>query len=135
MATGEAFTEGQVREIGRAVATASDETGLYFSVFVGSPDGSARDYAERLHTALGGHAAYGVIVLVAPGERALEIVTGPDASLRLSDRACAFAVLSMCSAFVGGDLVGGIVTGLRMMAEAAGRRRAIPGAELTAVDR
>lgn len=123
MPTGEAFTDGQIREISRAITTLSAESGLHFSVFVGPVDGTVRDYAERLHAALGPRAAAGVLVLVAPGERQLEIVTGAVSARRLTDRACGFAALSMASAFSGGDLVGGIVTGLRMLAETAGKEQ------------
>jgi uncharacterized membrane protein YgcG len=94
---------------------------MHFSVFVGPVEGEIRDHAERLHDALGPRAANGVLVLVAPGDRQLEIVTGKQSSRRLSDRACALAALSMTTSFAGGDLVGGIVTGLRMLSEAAGR--------------
>src|SRR5512143_1706348 len=99
----------------------SSESGLHFSVYVGAVEGNPRDYAERLHAALGSHAANGVLVLVAPQERQLEIITGKQSSRRLSDRACALAALSMTSSFSGGDLVGGIITGVRMLAETAGR--------------
>jgi uncharacterized membrane protein YgcG len=119
--SGEAFTDGQVREISRACSTASAETGLHYSVYVGAAEGDIRDHAERLHAALGPLAARCVLVVVAPGDRQLEIVTGKDSSRRLSDRACALAALSMTTSFSGGDLVGGIVTGLRMLSEAAGR--------------
>jgi uncharacterized membrane protein YgcG len=115
------FTDTQVREISRGCSTASSETGLHFSVYVGPVEGDIRDHAERLHSALGATAARAVLVLVAPGDRQLEVVTGKESSRRLSDRACALAALSMTTAFAGGDLVGGIVTGLRMLSEAAGR--------------
>jgi uncharacterized membrane protein YgcG len=120
-ARGEPFTDGQVREISRACSQASAESGLRYSVFVGPVEGEIRDHAERLHAALGPQASRSVLVLVAPGDRQLEIVTGKESSRRLSDRACALAALSMTTAFSGGDLVGGIVTGLRMLSEAAGR--------------
>jgi uncharacterized membrane protein YgcG len=115
------FTDGQVREISRACSTASAESGLHFSVYVGAVEGDIREHAERLHAALGPQATSGALVLVAPGDRQLEIVTGKQSARRLSDRACALAALSMTTAFAGGDLVGGIVTGLRMLSEAAGR--------------
>jgi len=118
---GEPFTDGQVREISRACSQASAESGLHYSVFVGPVEGEIRDHAERLHAALGPQASRSVLVLVAPGDRQLEIVTGKESSRRLSDRACALAALSMTTAFSGGDLVGGIVTGLRMLSEASGR--------------
>jgi len=41
---------------------------------------------------------------------------------------CALAVLSMTSAFGGGDLGGGIVDALRQVADAAGRRAVSPSA-------
>jgi uncharacterized membrane protein YgcG len=100
---------------------ASQESGLHYSVYVGPVEGDIRDHAERLHAALGARAANGVLVLVAPGDRQLEIVTGKESSRRLSDRSCALAALSMTTSFSGGDLVGGIVTGVRMLAESAGR--------------
>jgi len=119
--SGEPFTDEQVREVSRACGTASAETGLHYSVYVGPVEGDIRDHAERLHAALGGQAPSGVLVLVAPGDRQLEIVTGKVSARRLSDRSCALAALSMTTAFSGGNLVGGIVTGVRMLAEAAGR--------------
>lgn len=127
--SGDAFTDTQLREISRAVHAASAETGVHFSVFIGSPEGNPREYAERLHTALGPGASNAVLILVAPGERVLEIVTGRDVTGRVPDRSCALAALSMTSAFAGGDLAGGIVTGLRMLADAAGQARAITGGQ------
>lgn len=121
MPSGEVLTESQIREISRAVSAASNESGLHFSVYVGPVERTSREYAERLHTAMGPRAAGGVLVLVAPGERELEIVTGARSARRLDDRSCALAALSMTTSFSGGDLVGGIVTGLRMLSEAAGR--------------
>lgn len=128
---GGAFTEGQLRDISGALATASAETGLHFSAFVGTPEGPPRDYAERLLAGLGDRANAGVVVLVAPGDRRLEIVTGPASSRRIPDRACALVALSMRTSFVGGDLVGGLVTGIRMLAETAGENREIVSASHT----
>lgn len=124
MPSGEAFTSEQEREISRACATASSETGIHHSVYVGPVEGDVRDHAERLHAALGRQAANAVLVYVAPGERQLEIVTGKSCTRRMSDRACALAALSMTTAFSGGNLVGGIVTGVRMLSESAGRELA-----------
>jgi uncharacterized membrane protein YgcG len=119
--TGEPFTTGQYDEIERAVQKSSTETGLAFSVFVGEPEGEPRAYAVKLHAALGEQAPRSVLLFVAPGSRRLEIVTGRDARERLPDRPCGLAALAMASSFGGGDLAGGIVNGLRMLADAAGR--------------
>lgn len=136
MAAGEAFTAGQLTRIETALDAAAAETGLRFSVFVGEvgerfagdpvPAGAdaSRTAAERMHAALGPSAPDAVLVVVAPASRRLEIVTGELARTRLGDRACALAALSMTTAFDGGDVVGGLVTGLRMMAESAGRETA-----------
>ena len=83
--------------------------------------GSFNPQPPGQHAALGARATNGVLLLVAPGDRQLEIVTGKESSRRLSDRSCALAALSMTTAFSGGDLVGGIVTGVRMLSESAGR--------------
>lgn len=128
MPNGEAFTDAQVHELSRAAATASAETGLHFSVFVGAAEESdVRRYAERLHAALGDRASSGVLIFASPGQRRLEVVVGRGARERVDDRASALAALSMCSAFGGGDLTGGLVTGLRMLAESAGSAAAVPG--------
>ncbi len=121
MPSGEAFTNDQIRSIERVVETADTETGLTFSVYIGGATGDIRDEAERLHASFGATAGETVLVLVSPGDRLLEIVTGATSSRRVSDRACALAALSMTTSFAGGDLVGGIVTGVRMLAEAAGQ--------------
>ena len=121
MPTGEPFTAGQYDEIERTLRKARQDTGLSFSVFVGEPDGEAHGYALKLHAALGENAPDSVLVFVAPGSRRLEIVTGRDARLRLPDPPCGLAALAMASSFSGGDLAGGIVNGIRMLADAAGR--------------
>jgi uncharacterized membrane protein YgcG len=119
--SGEPFSNEQVQAVTRAAADASAETGLHFSVYVGGVDGEVREAAEKLHAALGPLAPVAVLILVSPGDRLLEIVTGKESARRLSDRACALAALSMTTAFAGGDLVGGVVTGLRMLSESSGR--------------
>jgi uncharacterized membrane protein YgcG len=119
--SGEPFTNEQYRDIERVIASASRETGLHFSVYVGPIEGDIREAAEAMHAAFGDRAAETVLVVVAPEDRLLEIVTGEGSARRLSDRACALAALSMTTSFAGGDLVGGIVTGVRMLADASGR--------------
>ena len=50
----------------------------------------------------------------------LQIVTGRSRPQRLPNRACALAALACGPSFASGDLTGGIVTGLRMLADSAG---------------
>jgi uncharacterized membrane protein YgcG len=117
---GDPFTPAQASRIRSAIDHASNDTGLYFSVFVGDVDGGedqarAREVAELLHAALGDAAPSSVLLLVAPGQRRVEIVTGLAARRRLPDRACSLATASMTSAFTGGDIAGGIAEGLRQL--------------------
>lgn len=117
------FSAKQLERLDEALTMASRETGIDFSVYVGRLDGDTRESAERLHSGMGEKAANGVLVAVDPGQRALEIVTGWESVKRLPDRSCALAALSMTAAFGSGDLVGGIVNGLRMLSDQAGHPR------------
>lgn len=119
MPTGEAFSERQHEEIVRAIRQARQESGLPVSVYVGELTGEPRAAAARLHGALGADMDRAVLVAVDPTARSLEIVTGRESARHLDERACALASMSMTSAFQGGDLAGGIVTGVRMLAEQA----------------
>lgn len=133
MATGNPRDEGlsvsQQERIEHAVSLCRTENGLDVSVFVGDLKldelSGFRAAAETLHAALGNRAHSAVLVVVAPGQRRVEVVTGPAARRRVPDRVAALAVLSMTSAFAGGDLAGGIIDALRQIADAAGRRPAI----------
>jgi hypothetical protein len=112
------FTPRQLFRIDEALSAADRETGYTFSVYVGDLDEASREHAERLLDQLE-DPAESVLVAVSPNQRILEIVTGEHAARRLPDRMCALAALSMTAAFGGGDLAGGIVTGLRMLADQA----------------
>jgi hypothetical protein len=114
------FTPRQLARLDEALTMASRETGIDFSVYVGALEEPTREHAERLHAGLGAAAANGVLLAVSPGQRVLHIVTGEASARRLRDRSCALAALSMQAAFTGGDLVGGIVNGLRMLSDQAG---------------
>ena len=82
-----------------------------------------RAVAEELHARSGVNPSEAVLLAVSPGQRVVDVVTGATASRRMPDRACALAVLSMTTSFAGGDLVGGIVNGLRQMSDQAGHPR------------
>ncbi len=120
---GSPFTLKQLERLDEALTMASRETGINFSVYVGRLAGDSRATAEALHPRMGAKAANGVLLAVDPGGRVLEIVTGQESVKRLPDRSCALAALSMTAAFGSGDLVGGIVNGLRMLSDQAGHPR------------
>lgn len=111
------FSAHQLSRLDEALTLSSRETGLTFSVYVGEFQSPSRAHAEALFEKLDDAS---VLLAVSPGQRQLHIVTGPASAHRLPNRSCALAALAMRGAFTNGDLVGGIVTGLRMLADAAG---------------
>jgi Domain of unknown function (DUF5130) len=115
------FTARQLARIDEALTLSSHETGLTFSVYVGDLADPARAIAETLFEQLATHHENAVLVAVSPGQRILHIVTGESSAGRLPNRACALAALGMRGSFANGDLAGGIVTGLRMLSDSAGR--------------
>ncbi|WP_155369927.1 DUF5130 family protein [Catellatospora vulcania] len=114
------FTTRQLLRLDDALRKADENTGLTFSVYVGEVDEPVREGAELLHARLA-HPAESVLIAVAPGQRQLEIVTGSQARKRLSDRDCKLAALSMAASFGGGDLAGGLVSGLAQLTGLAGK--------------
>ncbi|WP_425546464.1 DUF5130 family protein [Amycolatopsis minnesotensis] len=114
------FTPVQLARLDEALTLATRETGLGFSIYLGELGEDSRAAAEGLHASIGAEAGHAVLVAVSPGERVVEIVTGKDAYLRLPDRGAKLAVMSMVASFKEGDLVGGLVSGLRMMTDQAG---------------
>ena len=115
---GDGFTDSQRHEVDRAVRHAEMLSRLEFSVFVGRSEGESRPFAERLHGALT-TPDRSVLVLVDPGARLLEVVTGADARRSLDDAQVRLALLTMQTAFAEGDLVGGITRGVHQLAEHA----------------
>lgn len=114
------FSSGQLARVDEALTLASRVTNLDFSLYVGELGDDSRKGAEALHDALGEHGDNAVLIAVSPGERVVEVITGADAAQRLSDRGAKLAVMSMVSSFKEGDLIGGFISGLRMMADHAG---------------
>ncbi len=112
------FTTRQLLRLDQALRDADRLTGLVFSVYVGELDEPVRQAAEKLHAQLP-DPAISVLIAVSPNQRVLEIVTGPSARLRLPDRDCKLAAMSMAAAFAGGDLAGGIVAGLAQLTDHA----------------
>ncbi|MBV9822643.1 MAG: DUF5130 family protein [Actinobacteria bacterium] len=114
------FKPAQLSRIDEALTLASRETGLLFSVYVGELGAEARGTAEAMFAKLAGRHPAPVLVAVSPGQRRLEIVTGGESGRRIPNRVAALAALAMRGSFANGDLTGGIVTGLRQLADAAG---------------
>lgn len=114
------FTTRQLLRIDDALRVADGSTGLVFTVYVGPLTEPIREHAQRLHAELA-EPARAVLIALSPNQRVLEVVTGAEARKRIPDRDAKLAALSMVAAFGGGDLTGGIVSGLDQLATRAGR--------------
>jgi uncharacterized membrane protein YgcG len=114
------FSHSQLARLDEALTLSSRSTGLEFAIYLGDLGEDTRARAEELHASLGPRASEGVLIAVSPGQRKFEIVTGEEAFRRIPDRSCQLAAMSMVASFKEGELVDGIISGLRMLADAAG---------------
>lgn len=113
------FNPVQLARLDEALTFASRGAGLHFSVYLGDLGSDSRARAEELH-ATTTHASDAVLIAVSPGQRVVEIVTGEESGRRLPNHAARLAVMAMVASFKEGDLIGGLVSGLRMLADQAG---------------
>lgn len=114
------FKPAQLARIDEALTLASADTGLLFSVYVGPLGAFPRERAEELFGTLALRHQAPVLLALSPAERRLEIVTGGGSARRIPNRVAALAALTMRASFTSGDLTGGIVGGIRQLADAAG---------------
>ncbi|WP_285500791.1 DUF5130 family protein [Actinokineospora sp. NBRC 105648] len=113
------FNTVALTRLDEALTLSSRATGIGFTVYLGDLGADTRERAEDLHTDIPG-SADAVLIAVSPGQRRVEIVTGNEAARRLPDRGCNLAIMSMVASFKEGDLIGGLVSALRMLADQAG---------------
>jgi hypothetical protein len=116
------FTTPQLARLDEALTLASRETGLLFAIYLGELGAKTEVKAAELQASLE-RAPESVLVAVSPGQRVVEVITGSEAKLRLPDRGAKLAVMSMVASFKESDLLGGLLSGLRMLADQAGPRR------------
>lgn len=95
-------------------------TGLRFTAYLGDLGADTRTTAEALLTSLGAEAPVAVLLAVSPGQRVVEVVTGGEASRRISERAARLAVMTVTAACGLGEIANGLVNGLRILADQAG---------------
>lgn len=89
-----------------------------FSVFVGQAQGDPRTFAVGLHRSLVAPDR-SVLLMVDPGARVVEVVTGAVVRRQLDDTSVELAVASMVGLFRDDDLVGGLRRGIQQLAEHA----------------
>ena len=114
------FTPVQLSRLDEALTLSSRTTGLDFSIYLGDLGSDTRAAAENMHASIGAAATDAVLIAVSPGQRVVEIVTGEEAHRRLADRACKLSVMTMVASFKEGELIGGLISALRLLTEQAG---------------
>lgn len=114
------FTTRQLLRLDEALRLADQNSGLTFSVYVGDLGEQVRTDAEQLHAELTAPDD-SVLIAVSPNQRQLEIVTGERARRRIRDRDSKLAALSMAASFAGGDLAGGLISGIAQLTNFAGK--------------
>jgi uncharacterized membrane protein YgcG len=115
--------------IDEAVQEAESITGLQFCVYLGPAGDDSRATAESMFVQAGLNERPAVLLLVAPEERKVEIVTAPTAKERLTDDECAEALSEMTPYFARNEFVDGLVVGLHELAERTGPGKGEPGSK------
>ena len=118
MPAGDGFSRAERVALDDAIRKAEQSSRVEFSIFVGTADDETRSFATRLHNSLVAPSR-SILIMVDPGRRALEIVTGAHVRRTLSDGEVELATMQMQSHFASGDLVGGLTCGIAMLAEHA----------------
>jgi len=116
METGD-LTPKQRVAISNALDLAREISGRCFAAYVG-PLEQGRDSAIAKHAQIPG-AESSVLIAVDLSSRTIDIVTGTQAAIDIDDRSCELAILSMRSNFAADDLIGGIRSGVMLLAEHA----------------
>ncbi|GAB2765034.1 hypothetical protein GCM10027020_16690 [Nocardioides salsibiostraticola] len=118
MAAGETLSSAQRGALDETIRQAEQLCRFEFSVFVGAAQESPRNHATSLHNSLVAPAR-SILIMVDPGQRVLEIVTGGYVRRTLSDHEVELAVATMQSLFAAGDLVEGLRRGISFLADHA----------------
>lgn len=117
---GSPFDTTERNTLDEVIAAAERTTGLRFSVYLGDLGADTRTTAEGLLGGLGRESVVSALLAVSPGQKVVEVVTGAEAGRRISDRSARLAVLSTIASCSDGDLLGGLINGVRTLADQAG---------------
>lgn len=115
MAAGDLFTDEDRRTIDGAIREAEQRCRFEFSVYVGPAEGDSRDFATSLHNSLVAPSR-SIMIMVDPGARVVEVVTGGFVRRTLEDGEVERAVRQMEQAFGAGDFVGGLTSAISTLA-------------------
>ncbi|WP_232676255.1 DUF5130 family protein [Nocardioides sp. R-C-SC26] len=119
MAAGDVLSGADRASLDETIRKAEQLSRAEFSVFVGHADGEdARAFATSLHNTLVAPSR-SILIMVDPGRRSLEVVTGGFVRRTLDDVQVELAIETMTRSFGEGDLTGGLRRGIQHLAEHA----------------
>jgi len=112
------LTESERTSLDEVVRKAEKLCRAEFSVYVGRSTGDPRDFATSLHNSLVAPSR-SIVVMVDPGARVVEVVTGGWVRRTLVDHQVELAVQTMTRTFAEGGLLDGLRRGIWQLAEHA----------------
>jgi uncharacterized membrane protein YgcG len=108
------------KALARAVEEAERATGMQLAVYIGPVEGDPQSHVDRLLQDGGAGGQPGVLLLVVPDVRRVEIRTSPEARVRVPDDAVQRAVDVMVPLLSEGKLARGVTAALAVIVAAAG---------------
>ena len=115
------FTTRQLLRLDEALRVADQQTGLTFSVYIGELEEPVRDTPRSCTSRSSDPADGGADRGVAEPAACWRSSPATRPASGISDRDAKLAALSMAASFAGGDLAGGVLSGLDQLATHAGR--------------
>jgi hypothetical protein len=111
------FTTAELVALDEALADATDETGIRFSVFIGDLGADAFAGASAV-LASAPEPEHAALIAIAPNTKDVVVVSGQEVAARLNDRVAQLGVTAAIAGIRSGDLVDGIISSIRVIAAA-----------------
>ncbi|HEY9310767.1 DUF5130 family protein [Williamsia sp.] len=111
------FKTNELVALDEALADATDETAIRFSVYIGDlGDDAVAGAAAILPNAP--EPEHAVLIAVSPNTKDVVVVSGKEVAARLNDRVAQLGVTAAIAGIRSGDLVDGLISAIRVMAAA-----------------
>ncbi|WP_018179586.1 DUF5130 domain-containing protein [Jongsikchunia kroppenstedtii] len=114
------FTTKELVALDETLSKASDEALVRFSIYIGDLGDDAVAGAEKVLPGVP-EPEHAALLAVSPNSKDVVVVSGAKVADRVNDRVAQLGVTAAIAGFRSGDLVDGLVSGIRVMANAAKR--------------
>lgn len=120
VATTPPLTTKELVALDETLSVATDEAHVQFSIYIGDLGDDALAGAEKLLPGVP-EPEHAALLAVSPNTKDVVVVSGSAVADRVNDRVAQLGVTAAIAGFRGGDLVDGLVSSIRVMANAAKR--------------